>query len=190
VKLRKLRSNYTWAEASYTIQWAQGKSSSDRQNYDYDNQNRPLPIREFPLDWDRRHSLMVNLDFRVPDDQGPVIGGVRLPDRWGANVLWRFDTGLPYTATDEDGNRLFGETENASRMPYNDTVDLKLDKDFSFGPMDYSLIMDVRNVFNRRNVLDVATDTGTPEGDGTPREMDPSNWGPGRQIWVGFELGW
>ena len=190
VRLRKLRSNYTWAEASYTLSWAQGKSSSDRQNYDYDYNNRPLPIREFPLDWDRRHSLMVNFDFRVPDDQGPVIGGVRMPDRWGVNVLWQFDTGLPYTATDEDGNRLYGETENASRMPYNDTVDLRANKDFTFGPVDYGFVVDVRNVFNRRNVLTVHTDTGTPEGDGTPRDMDPQNWGPGRQVWAGVELEW
>jgi hypothetical protein len=76
------------------------------------------------------------------------------------------------------------------RKPATDILDMKANKDFSFGPLVYSLILEIKNLFNRKNVLDVHADTGTPQGDWREIERDPTNLGPGRNVFVGFELSW
>ncbi len=188
--LDKGYSRYTSFRGSYTLQWAYGKSSSDRQNYDYDFNNQPIPIRSFPLEWDQRHAIQANLDFRVPAGQHPLLFGLRLPDRWGVNILWQHSSGLPYTPTDREGNALPGETTNSARKPATDVLDLKANKDFSMGFLEYSFILEIKNLFNRKNVRKVHADTGTPEGDWREIELDPTNWGPGRNVFFGVALSW
>jgi len=186
VAVLKKYSNYIAGTASYTLSWAMGKSSSDRQGYDYDNQGLPLPLREYPLDWDQRHAVTVNADIRAFKDQRPVVFGLRLPDRWGVNMLWQYGSGLPFTGTDS----LASETPNDRRKPWTSTVDVRANKDFNFGPLAYSVIAEVRNLFDKPNVRDVHSDTGTPGGDGREIEMDPTHWGPRRNIRLGMSINW
>jgi outer membrane receptor protein involved in Fe transport len=180
-------SHYIAGTASYTLAWAMGKSSSDRQGYDYDNSGTPLPLREYPLNWDQRHSVAVNADVRAFKGEHPSpFGIVKLPDRWGVYVLWQYGSGLPFTGTDS----LQSQTPNDRRMPWTSTVDMKANKDFGVGPLSYSFILEIKNMFDKKNVQSVHSDTGTPEGDGRPIEMNPTNWGPGRNIRVGLSIDW
>lgn len=187
ISVDKRYSNYVAGSASYTLSWAMGKSSSDRQGYDYNNQGLPLPLREYPLDWDQRHAVTVNADIRAFKGQHPSpFGIINLPDRWGVNILWQYGSGLPYTGTDS----LVSETPNDRRKPYTSTVDLKANKDFNIGPLGYSFMLEVKNLLNTPNVRKIHTDTGTPEGDGREIEKDPTNWGPRRNIRVGLSINW
>lgn len=194
--LQKRYGRFITGSADYTLQWAYGKSSSDRQAYDYDYNHIPLPVREFPLDWDERHSITVNFDFRVPEKEYLKPFGLKIiPDNWGVNILWTHGSGLPYTPT-KDGKAIAGIPPNSKRKPYSDCVDLKFNKDFknfNFWKYSLSLILQIHNLFDRRNVLDVDTDTGTPEGDQTAPKLatynrNPANWGPHRQIEGGIAI--
>lgn len=194
VSLDKRYSNFTSASVSYTLQWAYGKSSSDRQNYDHDYQGNPIPIRSYPLNWDQRHALSVNFDLRAPQGQHPVLLSRRLPDRWGVNLLWEYGSGLPFTASwplEEDPLA----PPNQWRMPYTSVVDLKANKDFNLGPLTYSLLLEIRNLFDKQNVVSVHGDTGEPGGldsEGEYHEIrdDPEMWGPRRQMFLGLSIGW
>jgi outer membrane receptor protein involved in Fe transport len=186
IGLDKRYSNYIAGTASYTLSWAMGKSSSDRQGYDYDISGNPLPLREYPLSWDQRHSVTVNADIRAFEGERPAPFGVRLPDRWGINLLWQYGSGLPYTGTDS----LASETPNDRRMPWTSTVDMKANKDFNVGRLAYSFVLEVTNLFDKPNVRSVHTDTGTPEGDGRDIERNPTNWGPRRNVSAGLSIYW
>ncbi len=200
VSLDKRYSNFTSGSASYTLQWAYGKSSSDRQNYDYDYRGNPIPIRSYPLNWDQRHAVSVNFDLRAPEGQHPVLFGRRLPDRWGINVLWEFGSGLPWTPSSdygtyypEDYDPL--EPPNQRRLPLTSVVDLKANKDFNLGPLSYSFLVEIRNLFDRKEVLELHADTGqpgweTPGGGNPDLRNNPTHWGPRRQMFAGLSIGW
>jgi len=116
-----------------------------------------------------------------------------------------FGSGLPYSRTDPDGNRLGERNEN--RLPATYSVDMRFNKDFTLGRASRELtwFVEVDNLFDRRNVLDVYSRSGLPDNDfvvqGTGLSLDqeeinkynylfdhdPQNFGPPRTIRTGFE---
>jgi len=164
------------------------------------------PVTEYPLDFDQRHTLTAVVDFRVPYQRNLSVLGVGIPGGWGINTVGHYGSGLPYTITDVDGNRL-GE-RNEGRLPAYYTVDMRFNKDFRFSKGRYilSFFVEADNVFDRRNVIDVYSLTGRADYDGfTPTatlalsaeeleyydrlyDHDPQNYSPPRTIRTGLEL--
>ena len=200
----KAYSNRYQIEANYQYAFAFGKSSSNRSGYDALFDQSAIPLQDLPLDWDQRHMINFVADYRVQEDDNPVVFGLKLPDRWGANLVFQYGSGFPYTPsaknpdwTSEPGEKAW-ERENALRKPYNYNINLKLNKDFSFKGMDYSVILWIDNLTNRRNVEDVYSETGLPDdsdiddglGNGWDIDMDPTHWSSPRQIKVAMEVRW
>ncbi len=121
---------------------------------------------EYPLDYDRRHGLLVVLQGRVPDGAGPRIGEVRPLGGVEAAAIFRYNSGLPYTRTNAAGDTLLG-LPNSWRLPGNHALDLLLRLPWRAVGTRGALYLDVRNVMNRRNVVAVRRDTGEP-GVGEP----------------------
>ena len=119
---------------------------------------------EYPLDYDRRHGLLVVLQARVPDAAGPRIAGVRPLGGVEAAAIFRYDSGLPYTRTNATGDTLLG-LPNSWRLPSSHALDLLLRVPWRVGGSRGALYLDVRNVLNRRNVFAVRRDTGEPGAD-------------------------
>ncbi len=124
------------------------------------------PVSEFPLDFDQRHTLTAVLDFRVPAKYKAQMFGLQFPTNWGVGFVGNYGSGLPYTITDRNGNRI-GE-RNSGRLPANYTVDMKFIKHFNVGKNNYKLsfFFEVDNLFDKRNIIDVYTNTGRPDYDG------------------------
>ncbi|MGE0354696.1 MAG: carboxypeptidase regulatory-like domain-containing protein [Gemmatimonadales bacterium] len=117
---------------------------------------------EFPLDFDRRHSLTAILQARIPGQTGPRILGVRPLEGLELASIIRYNSGLPYSRTDATGDSIIGPP-NDGRLPSNSTVDLLIRRPFRLvGGTRAGIYLDIRNLFNRRNVLAVRRDTGTP----------------------------
>ena len=191
LNLEKFPSHYTRGSIAYTLSWAMGKSSSDRQNYDYDYGNRPLPIKDFPLSWDQRHALVVDFDYRVGKGEHPVLFGRKLPQGWGINLLWQASSGLPYTKTLKDGSTPDPQyTDNAFRLPGNSSVDLKASKDLYFGPVKAQGILQVKNLFDKLNVRNIDTYTGQSFPTDTESKNSPDNYYPRRNIQAGVGIEW
>jgi len=116
---------------------------------------------EFPLDFDRRHSLTVILRSRIADSIGPRIFGSHPLAGLETAVIGRLVSGLPYSSTDISGDSLIG-LPNSRRLPANYTLDLLVRRPLRLGGVRGGVYLDMRNVLNRRNVIAVRRDTGQP----------------------------
>jgi hypothetical protein len=121
------------------------------------------------------------------------------------NMVGYFGSGLPYTKTDQFGNRL-GE-RNEERLPAYYSVDMRFHKNLRLS-RDRLLtwFVEVDNVFNRRNIINVYTRSGLPDNDYLNQgsglalneqdmeeanrliDHDPQNYSPPRTIRTGLEL--
>jgi hypothetical protein len=110
---------------------------------------------QFPLDYDRRHSLLAVLEYEVPDALPTGIRGLDLA------LIGRYLSGLPFSKTNAAGDTLFG-APNSYRLPVQETVDLLIRRPINFAGRRGSIYLDMRNVTNRRNVVAVRRDTGSP----------------------------
>ena len=119
---------------------------------------------EFPLDYDRRHSLTVIGHGRIPDAWGPRVAGTQPLAGLEAATIVRASSGLPFTMTNAAGDTLIG-LPNSHRLPPTLTVDLLLRRSLRIAGRQGTLYVDVRNLMNRRNIEAVRRDTGEPEID-------------------------
>jgi hypothetical protein len=159
---------------SYVLQFAQGTNSDYTDQYEFHSRNPTDPVtgltRVFPqsvnpLDFDRRHSVVAQADWRFPDDFEWV------PLRnFGINVISEASSGLPYTKRDYRGNRI--GTTNQYRKPWIYNTDLTVDKSIQLWGREFNVFVQVLNVFDRINILDVYPATGRPNDDGF--RIDPA----------------
>ena len=91
--------NHVSADLSYSLSYAQGTGSvSNTQGNIAWTASQP-PKMTSPLDFDQRHKLALNLDYRLGKGEGPLVGGLRLFEDFGVNVLYNVASGTPYTPT-------------------------------------------------------------------------------------------
>jgi len=197
ISLEKLpMAGYLTGSVSYSYMIARGVGSSATDayySYLTSLDDTLPPLTSYPLDYDQRHTLAAVLDYRVPSN-------------WGLNVVGHYGSGLPYTVTDESGERL-GDW-NAGRLSANYTVDMRFNKDFRVGTGNLlaSFFVEVDNVFNKRNVLDLYSRTGEADDDGNQivptlgvsvddieywdslYDYDPQHYSPPRTIRTGIEF--
>ena len=209
VELEKMAGGYVGGRLNYQYAFAFGKSSAEASNYYARADAGEIPIHEYPLDWDIRHQLTLNLDLRIPKDDHPKIFRLKTPDNWGVNVIWQYGTGFPYTpdATYPGLSRTLRRDEsplpNSNRMPASSTVDLRFNKDFDFWKFSYSFTVWVSNLFDQKNIYSVSSKTGRPDTDlngysdyfgdyitlpGSEIDKNPYNLGPGRNLKLGLTV--
>ena len=206
-KLTKRQSHYTYANLTYTIQWANGYSSSAFDDYIRSLNDFPNPIRERRLSWDVRHQIIFQGSITVPENKHPKLFGLKLFDRWNATVLYSFSSGYPYTPGTD--NLLEMQTkENTATGPIIMSTDLKLQKWFNLtNKTKLYLYLDIFNLFDRNNVQ-IAYGfnpwTGKPYKYGDAigsqkqlynwyemyRLMDPRQFSTGRYAKVGLRINW
>ena len=208
-ELEKMAGGYVMGRLNYQYAFAFGKSSAEVSNYYARTGDEQIAIQEYPLDWDVRHQLTLNLDLRIPKDDHPKIFGLKVPDNWGINVIWQYGTGFPYSPESTYpglANTLRrNETPipNSKRMPASSNVDMRFNKDFDFWKFSYSFTFWVNNLFDRKNVQAVSGQTGRYDTDnvyyndylgdyvtlpGSEVDKNPYNLGPGRNIRLGLSV--
>jgi len=165
-----------------------------------------LPVQEYPLDFDQRHTATLNLSYRVPREWQGRLLGMNIPGAWGLNMLGRYGSGMPYNVLDESGRQV---GVNEGRLPANYTVDMRFYKNLFVPRTDtyFSFFVEVDNLFDRRNVIDVYGNTGradidrnlstvtgtTPEETEEKRALyalfakDPTHYSKPRTIRLGLE---
>ncbi|MFQ5452653.1 MAG: TonB-dependent receptor domain-containing protein [Candidatus Zixiibacteriota bacterium] len=210
INLEKLPLNsYFSGSIAYSYMNAKGNGSYALEPYYTfltSSQDTLAPVSEYPLDFDQRHTLTGVLDFRVPPEWEANFLGMKIPGDWGIDLVGHYGSGLPFTLTDVDGNRL-GD-RNEGRLPVNYTVDMRFNKNFKMngGRYELSFFAEVDNLFNRRNVINVYNLTGRADYDAyTPTatlstsqeeinkwdrlfDNDPQNYSRSRTIRTGLEF--
>lgn len=176
--------------ANYTLQFAEGSGSSANSGANLASSGTPnLRILQ-PLDFDQRHSFVLNYDYRFgseKDYKGPTIKTkkgkvIQLFEDVGFNLSFILGSGTPYTrwntAVPYGGNArssIIGQI-NGSSKPWSYRGNLRIDKniELSWGKKgeenkktaNLNVYLQVLNVLNTRNILGVYNFTGNPSDDG------------------------
>src|SRR4029077_14515170 len=162
---RELR-GWWGARVSYTLQDAEATSSNPfvlLNQFTIDSLGdtiRPARV-QFPLDYDRRQSLTVVLQARVPDSLGPRLAGSPILGGLEMALIGRYNSGLPYSKTNLAGDTIIG-LPNSNRLPSQTQVDMLLRRSISLFGWRGGVYLDVRNLLNAVNIEAVRRDVGTP----------------------------
>ncbi len=177
-------------DISYVLQYAEGTNSDSYDQYEYHSRDATDPVtgkpRVFPqtvkpLDFDRRHSFVVQADWRFPQDF--KLNALR---EFGINVISEAYSGLPYTKRDSKGNRI--GTTNEYRKPWTYNTDLTVDKSFSIHGRKINAFIKVFNLFNRINILNIYPATGLPDEDGYHAIVGDPSENSNNQYWSWIQV--
>ncbi len=173
--LEKQYSNYFSGKIAYTLMHAQGYSNYADQGLNYQMWGFATQKVEHYLSWDQRHTLVVE-----------AFAGV--PGKYGIDVIWRWNSPRPYTYyPSRDGYLPDLDTRiepNNARMKNVTYLDAKIYKEWRFlKKARLTTYLDVRNIFDRYNVLWIASD-GKIGGE----LGDPGAWDVGRRVNVGLKI--
>lgn len=166
---------------NYAYSFANGRSSSV-----FKGNTEIVPRRLDPLDWDVRHKINANIILRSYGDVREWIGDAEL------TFLVLVRSGLPYSTNTRDAFPLF-VARNDGRLPWTKNVDLRFRKTWNVSHVSLSLLFEVLNVFDWRNIVYISgdrdglilyNDTGDPRGP----YGDPQAYSPPRVYRLGFEI--
>jgi hypothetical protein len=186
------RSGNARIRAGYTLQFASGTGSSPSTQAGLIAAQLPNLRTLIPMDVDQRHQLTLSFDYRFSDGKdynGPVVDRskkgktpVQVLSNTGLSVTFRGGSGTPYTKQSNvtsvirGGTKLLTGTINGSRLPWQFSLDAKIDKDFYFkmgkrkngeerqGSLNVYLVCN--NILDTKNVMAVHDHTGLPDDDG------------------------
>ncbi len=206
--------NHLSMTLSYTLQFAEGTGSTPGTGRGLLGSfiEAGLPNLRYitALDYDSRHNIVGNINYRYKDGEGPTIGGLNVFQNAGIDLIARARSGEPYTAySDPLGNTIIGGV-NTSRLPWHFGMDLRIDKDFAlaFGkkrkdapegikakkPLYIKAILSVNNLLNNRDILSVYGYTGKPDDNGyltssfgkqfVPQQINPSSYSTLYSIYI------
>lgn len=195
------RPAHHWALTfNYDFSFAYGKSSDQHANQASRLRGIPYNYDEHPLDWDETHKINAFLTVLYGKGEYPRLLGLTLPDDWMLTVQWEFGSGLPYTpsiyTTGIDNPNLI--LPNSARLPWRERTTLKMEKYYTLNPKTNSRLffgITINNLFNKKNVQAVYTETGSPKQAIHPLnpaynpndnrvefDANPRNYEPGRNV--------
>lgn len=178
--------------ANYTLQFADGSGSNAGSGANLAFSGQPNLRVTMPLDYDQRHNIVMNLDYRFgegKDYKGPKWDRkkkdgseqtVQILKNVGANLIFRIGSGTPYTRWTNAvayGSRsnIMGSL-NGSNKPWQFKTDLRIDKniELTWGKKEgdsrktanLNIYLQVLNLLNNKNILNVYSYTGNPDDDG------------------------
>ncbi len=152
----KRATEYLSGKFVYTLSQAKGTASYGTQAY-YDyianvpldpvtGKKVPMPLEDFPLEFDQRHLFNTEINYSMPDKSGPKMGTIYPLQNININAVTQIASGLPYTKRNTS-QLIIGEV-NAERMPWTWTTDLKIRRDFKQWNLTYAIFAEVTNLFN------------------------------------------
>jgi len=162
LSLSKRYSNYFSGALNYTYMVAKGNESDPLEGYsNYREEDaHKKPNKNFFLDFDRRHSVNVNVNVLFPDNFGPQLFGHHIFGNFGANFILWAASGLPYTPSSRDPDASIDPEKNSARKPWIQQLNIRLSKEFRWNEVTFNFYLNVENVFDHINVLRVWTATG------------------------------
>jgi len=150
--------NYTFAVAEGT-----GSATNSSQTAVFRNLSGEAPKVIAPLAFDQRHTGVASIDFYVPQ------GELGIFEMVGANFLFSFATGRPYTPLDFfdilSGNNGGPSTTgyvNSRNAPGTFRIDLSVEKSFSAGGFLVTPYLWIQNLTGAENVNRVWRSSGDP----------------------------
>ena len=131
------------------------------------------PKQTAPLDFDQRHKLSLNMDWRLDKGEGPTWWGKHWLENFGVNALFNIASGTPYTPTFTYNEVTLAAVQtqpsaplNSRYGPWTSNLDLKANRTFPIGKFSVDAYVWVLNVMDNHNALAVYTSTGSATSTG------------------------
>jgi hypothetical protein len=176
------------AQLNYTLTSAEGTGSEESSYYGAVYRGTQAPTITSPLEFEQAHRGALLLDYRFGvDDGGPIL------ERLGANFIFNFSSGHPYTYAyappggqadaytagvdymNDPRSREALEPINSSVTPWTFNLDMRLDKSFNIvSNLVGTVYIRVTNLLNTKNTINVYQNTGSAVDDGYI--SDPSRY--------------
>ena len=193
-------SNFFGGQFDYTYQVAEGANSNPVEEFGAVLAGNEPTRSIIPLDWDQTHNL-----------NGSIFGNFQ---KWGANAIFQFGSGYPYTPRitnyESQGGVLSNVLiRNSRRKPETFRIDIKLHREIDLGNFKGKFYVKVQNLTDRRNQISVYGDSGrsdetieksraqiiSPFEPMRPNTIEqyfnrPDWYDPPRQIQVGLQFSW
>ena len=186
------RTSNARVRAGYTLQFASGTGSSPTTQAGLIAAQLPNLRTLIPMDVDQRHAFNLSFDYRFADGKnynGPTIDrskkdkpALQVLSNAGASITFRGGSGTPYTRQSNVTHALIGGTQlltgtiNGSRLPWQFSLEAKIDKDFYFDmgkkkggdtrKGSLNVYLTCNNILNSKNIMGVYSYTGLPNDDG------------------------
>jgi outer membrane receptor for Fe3+-dicitrate len=189
---KRVSDNY-FGTIEYTYSVAKANKQYSWQGYWDGDTEETTPKKEYVMPWDRTHVFTAHLGYIMPKGFGPKLFGTAPFENMTWQVIGHFSSGYPYTPT-YLGQAL--ET-NSARLPWMMQIDAVIRKDFRiFKDLKVVVLARIQNLLDKKNVLSVYSDTGSPTDPGprmdktytSSRYDRPHYFGPRRQINLGARI--
>ncbi|MAB84238.1 MAG: TonB-dependent receptor, partial [Cryomorphaceae bacterium] len=170
------RTGNVMLNAQYSLSFADGTGSGANSGLSLARSGQPNLRYIQPLNYDQRHTLSGNLDYRYgkgTNYNGPIIKNKRILENAGVNILVSTSSGFPYSrrvraySLTESAAPILGIL-NGSRRPWQFKMDMTANKVWYYnkGKNNLEVYVQVLNLLNTLNVLNIYPYTGSPEDDG------------------------
>lgn len=152
---------------SYGLMWAIGTGSASQTQRNIAWTADDPPKMTSPLDFDQRHKITLNMDYRLGDQEGPMLGNFYPFENAGINIVFNAGSGLPYTPEEVWNEVTLGAISpvplgpiNSRYGPWTWRTDLKANRMFQISRLDFDVYVWVINLFNTENYVDVYSSSG------------------------------
>ena len=136
------------ATVDYTFQIADGNRTEPVEEMYFSEKSGQLSETYLvPFSFDRSHTITSTVTLNQPDD-------------WSVSAIGYVRTGTPYTPSFPSGIVPITFVQNSDRQTMQWNVDLKVEKYFNFSDMEFSLFVQVDNVFDTKNETSVYVNSG------------------------------
>lgn len=162
--------NHISANVSYSLSYAVGTGSvSNTQRNIAWTASQP-PRQTAPLDFDQRHKISLNLDWRLGKGEGPIFGGTHALENTGINLLYNIASGTPYTPTQVYNEVTLAAVAaqpsgplNSRYGPWTNQLDAKITRGFNLRGLGMEAYVWALNVLDAHNAISVYTSSGSPD---------------------------
>ena len=145
---RRSPSDILSATIDYTYQVADGNRTEPTDEIFFNEQQGRLSETYLvPFSFDRSHTVTSTITLSEPDD-------------WAISMIGYFRTGTPYTPSFPSSVVPITFTQNSDRRVIQWNMDLKMEKFFKFAGLDYSVFVQVDNLFDVKNENTVWANSG------------------------------
>jgi len=136
-------SNHLSGNLAYSLSSAEGTGSVSNTQRNIAWVGTETPKQTAPLDFDQRHKISMNLDWRLGKGEGPRWHAWRILENTGINLLYNVASGTPYTPT-----KVYNEVTlaavasepsgplNSRYGPWTSNLDLKATRGFHLGSLN------------------------------------------------------
>ncbi|MDQ3021981.1 MAG: TonB-dependent receptor [Bacteroidota bacterium] len=127
-----------------------------------------------PLDYDQRYTGVINADYRFGTQDVPKGFWGDVLSQFGVNLLYSFNSGRPYSIKSNSSDPFVGtgagasllSTINGANGPWNNRLDLRIDKTIPVWKLDFDVYVYIVNLLNSELVNDVWAGSGLPGSTG------------------------